>query len=81
MLPASTVLPRKVFDGFGYASCSVSVFTEPKNGEELAASFRYAREHGLTIAMRGSGRSTMMVSNSMAAFPFIVIRPCCYLGK
>ncbi len=57
MLPASTVLPRKVFDGFGYASCSVSVFTEPKNGEELAASFRYAREHGLTIAMRGSGRS------------------------
>lgn len=57
MTPAASALPRKVFDGFGYASCSVSAFTEPKSGEELAASFRFARENGLTIAMRGSGRS------------------------
>lgn len=57
MTPAAAVLPRKVFDGFGYAQRSVSVFAEPRSGDEVAHWFRFARENGLTVGLRGSGRS------------------------
>ncbi len=57
MTPAAAVLPRKVFDGFGYAQRSVSVFAEPRSGDELAHWFRFARDNGLSVAMRGAGRS------------------------
>ena len=50
-------LPRRVFDGYGYHCRSVSAFAEPRSPDELAAWFRYAREHDLTVAMRGAGRS------------------------
>jgi FAD/FMN-containing dehydrogenase len=55
--PHPSLLPRKVFDGFGYHARSVSVFAEPREAEAVAALFRYASENGLTVAMRGSGRS------------------------
>jgi FAD/FMN-containing dehydrogenase len=58
MLPArASNLPRRVFDGFGYSSRSVSGFVEPRSAAELQEAFRFAGDHGLTVAMRGSGRS------------------------
>ena len=57
MTPAASVLPRKVFDGFGYATRSVSAFAEPRSRDEIAHWFRFAKENGLTVGMRGSGRS------------------------
>ena len=57
MTPAASALPRKVFDGFGYSVRSVSAFAEPKCADELAHWLRFAKENGLSVAFRGSGRS------------------------
>ncbi len=57
MTPAAAALPRKVFDGFGYSVRSVSGFATPKSAAEIAGWFGYAKENGLTVAVRGSGRS------------------------
>ncbi len=50
-------LGRRVFDGFGFSSRSASLFARPQSGEELAAILRRAGEEGLTVGLRGSGRS------------------------
>ncbi len=50
-------LPRRVFDGYGYHCRAVSVFAEPRSTDELVKWFQYARAEGLTVAMRGAGRS------------------------
>lgn len=49
--------PRKVFDGFGFSQRSVAGFVQPRSAEEVAAVFRQATESGVSVAMRGSGRS------------------------
>lgn len=55
--PLPSQLPRRVFDGFGYSTRSVSGFVDAGSVAELQAAFRYAGEHGLTVGLRGSGRS------------------------
>jgi decaprenylphospho-beta-D-ribofuranose 2-oxidase len=58
MLPAlPSQLPRRVFDGFGYSTRSVSGFVAPTSVGDIQASFRFAAENDLTVALRGAGRS------------------------
>lgn len=49
--------PRRVFDGFGLHARAVSPFTAPRSADELAALFRKASEEGVTVGLRGNGRS------------------------
>jgi decaprenylphospho-beta-D-ribofuranose 2-oxidase len=55
--PLPSQLPRRVFDGFGYSTRSVSGFVEAHSVADVQAAFRYAGEHGLTVGLRGAGRS------------------------
>lgn len=50
-------LPRRVFDGFGFSTRSVSAFVQPESAEDLASSFTAASEQGVRVALRGAGRS------------------------
>lgn len=50
-------LPRRVFDGFGFSTRSVSAFTQPRTAEDVVHAFSRASEDGYRVAMRGSGRS------------------------
>lgn len=50
-------LPRRVFEGFGYPSRSVSVFLTPTSAEEVVAAYEHAQREGVHVALRGSGRS------------------------
>lgn len=50
-------LPRRAFDGFGFAQRSASPFAEPRDVEELKAILRRAAEEGVTVGLRGAGRS------------------------
>lgn len=52
-----SALPRRVFDGFGFTTRSVSVFVRPQDTEEVARLFLRATEEGRPVAMRGAGRS------------------------
>ncbi len=57
-MPASLrTLPRRVFDGFGYATRSESIFAEPTCVDELRDLYTRASEEGIQLAQRGSGRS------------------------
>ncbi len=49
--------PRRVLDGYGRAVASAASWSEPGTVEELVAALERAREEGLPVAMRGSGRS------------------------
>ncbi len=49
--------PWRVLEGFGSAQRAASRWVCPKSVEELADTFRRAREEGLSIVFRGSGRS------------------------
>lgn len=50
-------LPRRVFDGFGFSSRSVSMFSRPTCAAEVQASLLQAGREGYTVALRGAGRS------------------------
>lgn len=50
-------LPRRVFDGFGYSTRSVSPYVRPRSVDELQEVFTWAAEEGVHVGMRGSGRS------------------------
>lgn len=56
-LPHPSLLPRRVFDGFGYHARSVSGAVSAQSAEDIAQIFAYAGEHKLSVGMRGSGRS------------------------
>lgn len=49
--------PRRVFDGFGFTSRSVSPFLRPERPEEVAEAFARASAEGMHVALRGGGRS------------------------
>ena len=49
--------PVRVLDGFGRAVNAASYSAAPTTTEELAALFKTARDEGLQVAFRGSGRS------------------------
>ena len=50
-------LPRRVYDGFGFATRSVSMFARPQSGAEVQQLMLNAQSEGYTVALRGSGRS------------------------
>lgn len=50
-------LPRRVFDGWGYSSRSVSMFVKPTNAEQVTHAMRQAAAEGYSVALRGAGRS------------------------
>ncbi len=50
-------LPRRVFDGFGFSSRSVSMFACPRSADEVEHVMKQAAAEGFTVALRGSGRS------------------------
>lgn len=50
-------LPRRVYDGFGFVSRSVSMVARPQSADEVLHLMRNARAEGYAVAMRGSGRS------------------------
>ena len=57
VLPHPSLLPRRVFDGFGYHLRSVAGAVEAHSIEDIAAIYAYASENRLTVGARGSGRS------------------------
>lgn len=50
-------VPRRVFEGFGYSTRSVSPFVVPRSVEEVAEVFAWAQAEGVHVGLRGSGRS------------------------
>ncbi len=57
--PATPIVqyPRRVFDGWGYTSRSVSMFTKPTTVDEVRSALIHAGAEGYTVALRGAGRS------------------------
>ncbi len=49
--------PRRVFDGYGFAARAVSPYVRPTSVEEVAGVFAQATAEGISVGMRGSGRS------------------------
>jgi FAD/FMN-containing dehydrogenase len=49
--------PRRVDDGFGFAVRAVSPYVKPRDADEVAAIFARATAEGVTVGMRGNGRS------------------------
>jgi decaprenylphospho-beta-D-ribofuranose 2-oxidase len=52
-----TGAPWRVLDGFGRSLRAACRYAAPRDGEELAALLARAREEGLSVTFRGSGRS------------------------
>ena len=50
-------LPRRVYDGFGFATRSVSMFARPRSADEVQQLMLNAQNEGYSVALRGSGRS------------------------
>lgn len=50
-------LPRRVFEGWGFSSRSVSMFVKPTTVDEIQHALRQAAAEGYTVALRGAGRS------------------------
>jgi decaprenylphospho-beta-D-ribofuranose 2-oxidase len=48
---------RRVFDGFGFAVRGVFPFVRPTTADEVAEIYARATAEGLTVGMRGNGRS------------------------
>lgn len=57
MTRAVSQLPRRVFEGFGYSSRSVSPFVVPRSVEEVVETFAWAHDEGVHVGLRGAGRS------------------------
>lgn len=56
-LPHPSLLPRRVFDGFGYHMRSVAGAVSARSVADITAIYAYAAANGLTVGSRGSGRS------------------------
>ncbi|RME07473.1 MAG: FAD-binding protein, partial [Anaerolineae bacterium] len=54
MLPSSHLT---LLSGFGRIPRSLSYLYRPTNVEQIKAAFDLARRHGMTVGLRGSGRS------------------------
>jgi decaprenylphospho-beta-D-ribofuranose 2-oxidase len=52
-----TQAPWRVLDGFGRSLRAACRYAAPRDGEELAALLARAREEGLSVTFRGSGKS------------------------
>ena len=55
--PLRTSAPWRVLDGFGRSVRAACRYAAPRDAEEIAALFRQAREEGLSVTLRGAGRS------------------------
>ncbi len=55
--PLRASLPWRVLDGFGNAQRAASAYARPRDAGELASLLARARDEGVPVSFRGSGRS------------------------
>ncbi|MGQ0601148.1 MAG: hypothetical protein ACT4QE_05555 [Anaerolineales bacterium] len=67
--PSSFVIPMlntlTPLDNFGHSIRSAAYLYRPTHVEQIAELFRTAERHGLTIALRGAGRSYAMPPSTL----------------